>query len=284
MTHCEMPAEAAERYVSGEMPEAERTAFEEHYFACDPCFRAVQLLQDAAAVLAAEPVRMAGPVAAAQHSARRPLPTTWMALAAMLIVGVVLWRLPQAGPEVVNRPQPEAAAPPAPTSVAPVPPAPAAQPAAPQAATPSREERIAALARFTPPPYVALTTRSDAGAQAQAFESAMTHYTRGDYKAAARGLAALVDAAPDLTHARFFLGISELLQRDTARARDALQQTAASGVTPYAEEAHFYLGKAALQAGDVDAARRELRLAAELEAGPQGEAARVLRELDALRR
>jgi TolA-binding protein len=207
-----------------------------------------------------------------------------MAIAAMLIVGVVLWRLPQAGPEVDNRPQPDAAAPPAPTAVAPVPTAPAAPPSEPQVARPSREERIAALARFTPPPYVALTTRSDADAHAQSFESAMAHYTRGDYKAAARSLAALVDAAPDLTHARFFLGISELMQQNTARARDVLQQTADSGVTPYAEEAHFYLGKAALQAGDVDDGRRRLRLAAELEAGPPGEAARVLRELDALRR
>jgi TolA-binding protein len=279
-----MPAEAAERYVSGEMPEAERTAFEEHYFACDSCFRAVQRMQDAAAVLTAKAARLPGPAAAEQHPGRRPLRTTWMALAAMLIVGVVLWRLPQTGPEVENRPQTDGAAPPAPTAVAPVPPAPAAQSSEAQVAAPSREERIASLARFTPPPYVALTTRSDADAQAQSFESAMAHYTRGDYKAAARSLSALVDAAPDLAHARFFLGVSELMQRNTARAADILQQTAESGVTPYAEEAHFYLGKAALQAGDVDAARRELRLAAELEAGPQGEAARVLRELDALRR
>ena len=210
MTHCEMPAGSAERYVSGEMPEAEREAFEAHFFACDRCFRAVQQLQDAAAVLAAEPARTSGSVAAAQ-GVRRPLPTAWMALAAMLIIGVVLWRLPQGEPEVDNRPQPQAqgepVAPPSPTAVAPVPPAPASQPPNPPvAATASREERIAALARFTPPPYVALTTRSDADAQARSFDAAMAHYTRGDYKAAAGALGAIVDASPELAHARFSSG------------------------------------------------------------------------------
>ena len=56
-------------------------------------------------------------------------------------------------------------------------------------------------------------------------------------------------------------------------------QVSASGVQPYADEAHFYLAKAALAAADVDTAKRELALAVDREAGPEGEAARLLAQL-----
>ena len=35
----------AERYVLGQMGEAEQASFEEHYFGCDECFASVQTLQ-----------------------------------------------------------------------------------------------------------------------------------------------------------------------------------------------------------------------------------------------
>jgi hypothetical protein len=52
-------------------------------------------------------------------------------------------------------------------------------------------------------------------------------------------------------------------------------------VQPYADEAHFYLAKASIRLGDVARARRELALAIEREAGPEGEAARLLKRLPA---
>ena len=112
----------------------------------------------------------------------------------------------------------------------------------------------------------------------------MAHYSKGDYRTAARALRDLVAAAPGLAHAQFFLGVSELMQQNADGARAALQRAVDSAAAPYADEAHFYLGKAALQAGDVDAARREFRLAVDVEAGPRGEAARLLRELETMRR
>jgi lipoprotein NlpI len=74
------------------------------------------------------------------------------------------------------------------------------------------------------------------------------------------------------------------MQQNADGARAALQLAVDSAAAPYADKAHFYLGKAALQAGDVDAARREFRLAVDVEAGPRGEAARLLRELETMRR
>ena len=77
----------------------------------------------------------------------------------------------------------------------------------------------------------------------------------------------------------FFWGISELASGRTAAAREALARAISIGVQPYADEAHFYLGKAALRDGDIEAAQRELQIAADGDAGPDGEAARILAAL-----
>jgi hypothetical protein len=67
-------------------------------------------------------------------------------------------------------------------------------------------------------------------------------------------------------------------------ARTALQRVVRSGAAPYADEAHFYLAKAALRLKQVEAARRELRVALDREAGPPGEAATLLGELKSIQR
>jgi tetratricopeptide (TPR) repeat protein len=293
---CEMTSDSAERYVSGTMPDGERSSFEDHFFICDRCFQAVQALQDATAVLGADPAVSARPLPEATVSPRRLVPAPWMALAAMLVVavgvGLSVLRLPR---DTVNAPEstpaPAAAAPSTPVPPSPVPsgpttdaPAPAPTTSSSTPAPRSNANGISTLARVTPPPYVALTTRSEADAQAQAFDAAMAQYSKGDYRRAARALRELVTAAPGLAHAQFFLGVSELMQQNADGARAALQRAVDSAAAPYADEAHFYLGKAALQAGDVDAARREFRLAVDVEAGPRGEAARLLRELETMRR
>jgi len=70
-----------------------------------------------------------------------------------------------------------------------------------------------------------------------------------------------------------------LMSGNVARARGALQRSAEAGVSPYSDEAHFYLAKAALRAGDLTTAARELEIAVDREAGPDGDAARLLAEL-----
>ena len=126
---------------------------------------------------------------------------------------------------------------------------------------------------------MALPTRSARTADAAAFDAAMRQYSAGHYDAAARMLAPLVRAPLDLPQAAFFLGISDLMDGRFDAARAALDTVAASGSSPYADEAHFYLAKIDLRAGDAAAARRELAIAAERDAGPSGEARRLLAAL-----
>jgi TolA-binding protein len=277
MTNCDATPETAERYVSGSMADADQAAFEEHFFACDACFRTVQALQDAQATLAASPAAVQ---ASPTQPSRRALPVTWLALAAMVVLSVIVWRMPRQPEVTVEAPAPSAGATP-PAAVRPVDPAPAPAPVA----TPApNEDPLTRMAAITPPPYVALTTRSAATADERAFEQAMAHYTSGRYAEAARGLSAVAAREPSLAHVQFFLGISELMDGRTEPARAALQRVVRSGTAPYSDEAHFYLAKAALRLKDVEAARRALRIALDREAGPRGEAAKLLGELKAMPR
>jgi TolA-binding protein len=261
---CEWGPDAAEQYVTGTMPESSQATFEEHYFTCDVCFRTVEALQEVGR-------RVESTVPNTVKVARRRWirPVSWMAAAATLIIGVVLWRLPQSVP-------------PAPAS-APTTSPPVAGPAAPKPppANPL-DSQLERMATVVPPQYVTLITRSQSDESATGFEQAMAHYVAGRYDHAARGLSATANRSPNLPHVQFFLGISELMLGNLDPARKALQRTARSGVNPYADEAHFYLGKVALRAKDVPTARREFQIAAVRQAGPTGEAAKLLAQLKKL--
>ena len=286
MMKCDKSTDEAERYVSGVQSEAEQAAFEEHFFACEDCLLRVQALQDAVAVLSAEragantgPIPFPGPRV-------RTLPVKWMALAAMIVVSVLVWRLPReaARPAVEvasSPPQPAITVAPKPAASEPQPPgAPAPNFVQESRRLKEEETRFAAASAITPPPYVSLTTRAESDAVAKNFEAAMEHYSANRHGRAAEGLRDVVQDAPDLAHAQFFLGISELMIKDDSRARQSLQQAANTNIQPYADEAHFYLAKAAFRLGDTAGASREARIAVDREAGPPGEAARFLAFLE----
>ena len=253
MTQCEQNPDAAERYTAGDMAEPERVVFEDHFVGCSVCFRTVQALQDAAGLLE-EGTRTTG---TPHLQTRRRLPYKWLAIAAMLTVAVVIWNTTED-----ERQDPANA----PSDVA-------------RSDASSRLDRWASV---SPPQYVPLTTRSAQDTndpQVQPFNEAMAHYSAGRYRQAADGLGTLAEHSPDAAHVHFFLGISELMSNNVSRARGALQRSANSGVSPYADEAHFYLAKAALKAGDLTSATRELQIAVEREAGPEGDAAKLLAEV-----
>jgi len=281
---CELSPEAAERYVAGTMDESERADFENHFFACDDCFQAVQALDETRRL-----VGIAAKTLPALDSKRslRPWsysPLRWLAAAATVIFAVAIWRTtrpvlpaPTTAPaaEIATTPSaPTTAA--APQQVARTPAAPAVS-AAPSA--PSRQDRLARWAAVTPPQYLSLTTRSERDAEALAFEAAMAHYSAGRHRQAADHLQQIAERTPDAAHVQFFLAISHLMTGAVTKARGALQRTAALGVTPYSDEAHFYLAKAALRAGDLEVAVKELEIAVDREAGPEGQAAELLREI-----
>ena len=288
MTPCDMGSEAAERYVAGAMTEPERTGFEQHFFACDVCFQAVQALEDARELLAGTETGQIAQDGGAASASGRGLPLKWMALAATLVLSVMVWQMsrPTDVPaETVASISPPAAPPTLPVAPAPAPdaqvPSPAARPAAPRTSA-TLENRLERWAAVIPPQYVALTTRSELDKEAQAFDEAMVHYSAGHHRHAADALQVLAERSPTAAHVHFFLGISELMSGNVARARGALQRSAEAGVSPYSDEAHFYLAKVALRAGDLTTATQELEVAVAHEAGPDGDAVKLLAELRAV--
>ena len=84
----------------------------------------------------------------------------------------------------------------------------------------------------------------------------------------------------DTPQARFYQGVADLMRGETATAVAALESVRTSARHPYARESLFYLGKAALQQGDVRKAREWFTAARDANAGPEREAARLLAELD----
>ncbi len=149
---------------------------------------------------------------------------------------------------------------------------------------PSRRAVLAQLALIVPPRYVPLAVRGGPAPPAGSFDAAMAHYVAGRHREAAAALRELSQAAPADPGITFFWGISELVLGHPAAAREGLTRAIAADVQPYADEAHFYLAKAYLAEDAVDQARTELRYAAKHEAGPEGEAQRLLAELDRLPR
>src|SRR6266511_3725126 len=82
MTTCARYADLdfVERYVLGQMDEAEQASFEAHYFECPDCFAAVQALQTAQGNLRESPAdRVAGdpaPGIGTQPAAQQPAPSS----------------------------------------------------------------------------------------------------------------------------------------------------------------------------------------------------------------
>jgi hypothetical protein len=258
----------AEAYVAGTLPEAEQDAYEQHFFSCSACLAQVQTLQELA-----DRLRQL-PAPAVLHRAPTPgwtsAPWLGLALAAGLVAAFGWWW--QGG---VNRPAPPPIATGPGTAPKPTP-APAPAPAA-----SSRHAVLAQLALIVPPRYVPLAVRGQSP-PAGSFDAAMAHYVAGRHREAAAALRTLSEATPADPDAAFFWGVTELALGHTAAARDGLTRAIAADVQPYADEAHFYLAKAYLAEEAVDQARTELRYAVAHEAGPEGEAQRLLAALDRL--
>jgi tetratricopeptide (TPR) repeat protein len=217
----------AEGYVLGRLDEAERDAFEQHYFECARCYSRVQALGAVRDALARQP---------RQSGVRIPM---WLGVAAALVLAVsaaVAWRT------VATEDRPHSSA------------ATAASEA--DARRRARTEEIARLALVTPPPYEPARLRS--GGEREAFTSGMTRYAAGDVAGAIPLLRRALDETPSAEDVRFYLGASQLLNGQPAEAIDTLQRLAARAQSPYAEEAQFLIAKGHLRQGDLRAATADL--------------------------
>jgi len=245
------------RYLTGSLTPEEQESFEEHYFACDLCFRALQAQRALQAELSASAPQIRNrPVSS-------PARVHWeiaLAAAAVVILGVlgIRWGL---------RPNSSPAPPPTQTAKS-------------ATAGPSLSE----LARFDPPNYSQTVLRGNQDKAMREFRLAMKRYQQSDYTDAIGALRAAVKLNPKDPGPLFFLGVSHLLANQTDDGIVVLQQCIALGDTPYLEEADYYLAKAFLRKGDAAAARRELEEVVRLKGDHEGEAQRLLQQLAALAR
>ncbi len=259
MTTCSerWPAETAERYLQGRLEEAEASAYEEHFFACEDCFATLRDLRALREALA----RSRRDVEAAPWLGRR---LAWASVAAAVLVlgsSGAFWLLRRT-------PSVPSAAPPAPVAVA--------SPVIPDAT------QLAELARVDPPRYEPLRLRGHEDAAAVRFRKAMEPYARGTWAAALPLLTEASRLDPKDARSAFYEGACALLVGRAEQGIDSFRRVVALGETPYLEEARFYLAKAYLGAGDLQAARGELNEVVRLEGDRRDEARRLLERLDAI--
>jgi len=237
-------AEDTERYLTGQLPDEEQEAFEEHYFGCAECFARLEAMR--AIQTAARTVK--------PHAGSRWWMPGALGIAAALAIAVSLWlwwgNTRRAVPSPLVR---------------------ATQPA----------DRLALLARVDPPSWSPLTLRGSGPAQSSSFRAAMKIYQSGDYAAAARQLDGVVAQEPALTEARFYLGISSIVSGNSAAGIEQLRRVVAEGDTPWLEQARLNLAKALIAGGDRAGARAELEQVAAIRGDLAGEARKLLDALAA---
>ena len=255
-------SDVVENYLHDRLDDESREAFELHYFDCAGCFRLLQTYRELQAELARtrdEAVLSASPRSWIWQWAWLPA-----AAAVTLAVGLTVWQRPDAElPETPAVTEPAAPSSPARPSVQGPPPV-----------------SLGDLARVEPPRYTPGRLRG-AGDEATArYQEAMKSYERGDYAAAATGLAAAAVLDPEAPHAAFFLGISHLMTGRSDEAVDALRRTISLGDSPYLEEARFFLAKAYLRQKNIDEARAQLQRTAQMQGAREAEARQILSQLD----
>jgi TolA-binding protein len=245
--------EIAEQYVAGQLPDAEREAYEAHFFECPRCVDELRTLQ-----------------AIRDDLARRPRKSVafpwWTAIAAMLALalGAAWWF-------AAHRQQPpvEVKASPAPNPVS----APAGGPA--------RELQLEALAKVEPLPYTEPRFRG-AGEAEMKFRAAMKLYSHNDFAGAVPGLSAASHLDPKASAIRFFLGLSELFAGDAEGAARELEQVASNADALEAADAHYYLGIVRLKQHDAAGALAELRKAIAGQSSKAADAQRLIAAIQQL--
>lgn len=250
--YCEhvLQDDVAVAYLRGELPEAERDAFEEHYFECADCFERLQTVRQLQGMLRES--RGAAPRPALTRRAPRRHPAVgslaWAAGAALVAVGAAVVLRNATPPETVPGSPPAVAS-------------------------------LDVLARVEPPPYAPLPVRGNEPAET-AFARAMEKYVRGDYAGAAEGLRAAAKEDPGSAEVLFYLGVTELLAGRPQVAIGVLR-LAAAGDPAFAEPAMYYIAKAHLARGNVEAARNALKVVVKGDGDHKERAQQLLRELGA---
>lgn len=254
--------EIAEQYVRGRLGDEHSARFEAHYFDCARCLDRVEVLQSVHDALA--------PAVAAKIHDQRPRPATrnrpslrrlWPAVGGLAAAAILVLAVREIQEPPSSSPIDSPAAP--------------ADIALPTTVPTVDLQRLGAI---VPPPFRPPRLRS-ANEAGRAFLSAMEAYSAGNYADAAAGLEQAVRAEPALPAPHFFLGVSYLQLDRRSEAVEQLREVRRLGESPYLEDAHFFLAKAAIRGGDIEVARRELRTVVALDGNRREEASGLLTEL-----
>jgi tetratricopeptide (TPR) repeat protein len=150
---------------------------------------------------------------------------------------------------------------------------------------------VARLARLEPVPYVSIDVRGGTpSGRMRLFEEGMSSYAAGRYDSAARLLTqALASAAEDPAweerdQARFFLGLSVLLDGNPDSARVHLEAAKGSATPVIADRSLWYLAQAHLLLNDASGALRYLDALATSSPGYAERATRLREEILRVRR
>jgi TolA-binding protein len=244
----------AEQYVLGRLDEDACARFEDHYFDCPRCLAHVEQLESARSALA----DAGTPTTVAMRSRRR----LWQAAAGLAAAAVVVLAVQVVEQRPVTAPTSQPSAAGHDIGLAPAP----------------RTADFNRLGAIEPPPFTPVRLRS-ASESRRVFLAAMDRYRRQDYAGAIPELEEAVRTDSASTAARFFLGICYLELDRRSDAIERLREVTRLGESPYLEDAHFFLAKAFIRNGDIDAARRELRAVIALEGDRRAEAADIAAEL-----
>jgi hypothetical protein len=253
--------EIAEQYVSGRLDDAERDAYEVHFFECVGCLDHLQLLQSIQTNAARRPDLVVIPQ-------RRPPSYSlfrWLPAAAMLVLlaGIAWWNLRRVSPPHVEQAQGPIAAP------APVVPA-----------KPAPDSGFDQLARVDAPQYREPRMRGAEDAADTQFHAAMRRYQQQDYAGAIPGLTEAARLNPKSSSIQFFLGVTHLLNGDRSGGIMHLRTVAAMEDSLEAGDAHFFLGKTLLGEHDAEGAVAEFQKAI---AGQSERAPEAKRIIDSIR-
>jgi hypothetical protein len=232
-------------YIEGSLPEFEAERFEEHYFDCPVCLRNIQVLQAVGRALARE-----ASIELAPTGRKRPLAwpnRIWVlgAAAAIVVIGIVGFRLlsdhQQAGPSQAHN----APVPPPQTTPSPVP---ASSISSAGAATQLAD---LALPTFAPPNLRG--TNVDAH-----FEEGMVAYNHGKCQAAISSLAKVPAGVTESRPAVFCTAACQMHMGELQPAAAGFQKVVDQGESLQQESAIYYLAQIALAENNPDEAHHFL--------------------------
>ena len=255
-------SELGQRYVLGELTEAEQESYERHYFECELCFEQLRTLQALQSVLRSE------------HQPRTNYMPGWRRgaiAAAILLTCLVGWQIARFARGRSQLPT---------TAVYQPVNKPAGVPI--QGSADRNDAELQQLAQVKPPLYRAPVLRGAGQTGTERFRTAMQAYQRQDYTAAAAGLTEAYRLNPAAPAPAFYLGVCYLIQDQVSQAGVLFNKTIAMGNTPYLELAHFYMAKTFLRGRDASSAHQELQATVTLRGDKQMEAQALLDRLDAI--